>query len=74
MIKKSKYETSQSYIKRQWFVKNYVLYNHQASDEDAERLSKIWINMIAIGCRYPKEVEMDIKKFLESYPYKNLID
>ena len=74
MIKKSQYETSQSYNKRQWFVKNYLLYNNTVGEADAVLLSKIWINMISIGCRYPKEVEMKIKKFLESYPYKNLIN
>jgi len=75
MIKKTKFETSQSYNKRQWFVKNYLVYNPQTKEDEAIRLSKIWINMINIGCRYPTAVETDIKKFLETYPYKptNLI-
>jgi hypothetical protein len=68
MLKKNQYETTSSYNKRQWFVKQYLLYNPKVDEEEAARLSNIWINMITLGCRYPADVEQEIKKFLEANP------
>ena len=72
-MSKSIFETEESYLKRKWFIGNYLKYqnNNKSSENDAERLSKIWVNMIMLHCRYPPSIEKQIYTFIQTINASN---
>lgn len=66
MVNKTSFETDINYEKRKWFIKNYKKTFSKDSEEEAERLSEIWINMTILKCRYPDALEKKIYNFLKN--------
>ena len=66
MVDKAPFETDTNCEKRKWFIKNYKKVFPKDSEDEAERLSEIWINMTILKCRYPEALEKKIYNFLKN--------
>jgi len=77
-MSKSRFETEESYLKRKWFISNYSKYQSKISpnkinEKEAERLSKIWVNMIILHCRFPPSIEKQIYTFIQTINASNQV-